>query len=167
MSKLTITKPEIGKPDATEDVKLVNALTAIETWANGQIDSTNLKGEGVETAAVKNENITKGKLSKELQELLATTFSVYVSWGLIAEAGTITTGSGNFTAAKIGTGEYEIKWTAEKEHAGYAVVAMCSNSTSAHVLTLKERTKTLFKLLAWNETVRANTEFMFVVIGIS
>lgn len=42
MSLLSLIKPIIGKPDSTEDVKLVNALTAIEAWANGQIDHTNL-----------------------------------------------------------------------------------------------------------------------------
>ena len=37
MSKLSITKPEIGKPDSTEDVKIVNALAAIEVWGNALI----------------------------------------------------------------------------------------------------------------------------------
>lgn len=42
MSILSLLKPIIGKPDATEDVKIVNALTAIESWANGNIDGTNI-----------------------------------------------------------------------------------------------------------------------------
>jgi hypothetical protein len=70
MSKLTIVKPEIGKPDASEDPKLINALTAIETWANGQIDSTNLKGEGVDEAALENESVAESKLTKAARELL-------------------------------------------------------------------------------------------------
>jgi hypothetical protein len=70
VSKLSIIKPEIGKPDATEDVKIVNALAVIEAWGNGEIDSTNLKGEGVESSAVKTGAITEAKLSVAVQLLL-------------------------------------------------------------------------------------------------
>jgi hypothetical protein len=61
MTKLSITKPEIGKPDSTEDVKLVNALTAIEAWANGEIDTTNLAAAA---------GITEGQLSSAVRTLL-------------------------------------------------------------------------------------------------
>jgi len=43
MTKLTIVQPEIGKPDSTEDVKIVNAFTALMAWANGEIDGANIK----------------------------------------------------------------------------------------------------------------------------
>jgi hypothetical protein len=86
MSKLTIIKPEVGKPDATEDVKIVNALTAIENWANGLIDSTNITKEGVETAAIKvlaittallaEGSVTESKLSAALQKRLGEAVTV-------------------------------------------------------------------------------------------
>lgn len=42
MTQLSLTLPEIGKPDKTEDVKLNTALTQIQTWGNGNIDEANL-----------------------------------------------------------------------------------------------------------------------------
>jgi hypothetical protein len=48
MTKLTLTKPEVGGKNTTEEPKVGNALTAIEQWANGEIDTTNLKNGGVE-----------------------------------------------------------------------------------------------------------------------
>lgn len=57
MTKLTLTKPEVGQKNLTEEPKVGNALTAIEQWANGEIDTFNLKNEGIEevdlSAAVK------------------------------------------------------------------------------------------------------------------
>lgn len=50
MTKLTLTKPEIGLKNITEEPKVGNALTAIEQWANGEIDTFNLKNEGIEEA---------------------------------------------------------------------------------------------------------------------
>lgn len=41
MSTLSLTLPTIGQPDSTEDPKINDAFTAIETWANGNIDATN------------------------------------------------------------------------------------------------------------------------------
>lgn len=42
MTTLSLVLPVIGQPDSTEDPKLNTALTAIQTWANGNIDATNL-----------------------------------------------------------------------------------------------------------------------------
>jgi hypothetical protein len=41
VSVLSVILPTIGQPDSTEDVKLNNALTAIQTWGNGNIDASN------------------------------------------------------------------------------------------------------------------------------
>lgn len=41
MSLLSLVLPTIGQPDSTEDPKLNTALTAIQTWANGNIDPVN------------------------------------------------------------------------------------------------------------------------------
>jgi hypothetical protein len=70
MSILSLIKPIIGQPDATQDPKIVNALTAIETWANGQIDSTNLKALAIVEAAIANGSVSEGKLSAAVQALL-------------------------------------------------------------------------------------------------
>lgn len=50
MTKLTVTKPEVGQKNTTEEPKVGNALTALELWANGEIDTFNLKNEGIEEA---------------------------------------------------------------------------------------------------------------------
>lgn len=42
MSVLSLILPTIGQPDSTEDPKINTALTAIQTWANGNIDLTNM-----------------------------------------------------------------------------------------------------------------------------
>jgi microcystin-dependent protein len=42
MSNLNLTPPTIGQPNSTEDVDIVNAFNAIQTWANGNIDTTNV-----------------------------------------------------------------------------------------------------------------------------
>lgn len=44
-----------------------------------------------------------------------------MSWGQISSAGAIETGSGDFTVAHLGTGEYEVKWTTARSSAKYAV----------------------------------------------
>lgn len=71
MSLLTLIKPILGKPDATEDVKLVNALTAIEAWANGQIDHTNLTAAaGILGSQVAAATIAESNLTEALQALV-------------------------------------------------------------------------------------------------
>jgi hypothetical protein len=42
MSLLNLTPPSIGQPNATEDVDVVNAFNTIQTWANGNVDESNL-----------------------------------------------------------------------------------------------------------------------------
>jgi hypothetical protein len=56
MSLLSLVKPIIGRPDSTEDVKLINALTAIEAWSNGGIGEENLSPS---VAAILNGTITQ------------------------------------------------------------------------------------------------------------
>ncbi len=45
MSELSLVLPEIGKPDTTEDPKIVTAFTAIQTFANGNIGGVNVEDE--------------------------------------------------------------------------------------------------------------------------
>lgn len=72
MSVLTIVKPEIGKPDLTQDPKIVNALTAIENWANGNISSENLlEAAEILGTQIKNGTITEAQLGEALKTTLA------------------------------------------------------------------------------------------------
>lgn len=45
MSLLNLTLPSIGQPNSTEDVKIVNALTAIQSVVNGNLDSSNFAAQ--------------------------------------------------------------------------------------------------------------------------
>lgn len=47
MSLLSLVLPIINQPDKTEDPKINTAFTAIQNWANGNIDSSNVKAEGL------------------------------------------------------------------------------------------------------------------------
>ena len=42
MTQLTLQIPVVGQSDSTEDPKVANSLTSIQSWANGNIDHTNL-----------------------------------------------------------------------------------------------------------------------------
>lgn len=53
--------------------------------------------------------------------------AVRLSWGLLSESGAITAGSGDFTVAHIGVGEYEVKWNVAKASASYAVIPNAQN----------------------------------------
>lgn len=41
MTELSLTLPELGKPDKTQDPKIVTALTTIQNLINGNLDITN------------------------------------------------------------------------------------------------------------------------------
>ncbi len=43
MTQISLETPEIGKPDKTEDQKIITCFTTIQTAINGNLDSTNLK----------------------------------------------------------------------------------------------------------------------------
>jgi microcystin-dependent protein len=47
MGLLSLVLPVVGLADKTEDVKISNALAAIQSWANGGIDATNLANGAV------------------------------------------------------------------------------------------------------------------------
>jgi hypothetical protein len=81
MSILSLVKPIIGKPDATEDVRIVNALTAIEVWANGNIGADNLLAESILEAALAKGSVGESRLSAAVIALLGAKVS-----GLSVEA---------------------------------------------------------------------------------
>ncbi len=47
MTQISLETPEIGKPDKTEDPKIITCFTTIQTAINGNLDSTNLKPASV------------------------------------------------------------------------------------------------------------------------
>lgn len=60
MTKLSITPPTTGELNSTADPKVVTALKAVETWANGEVGTANIAAE----------NVTEAMLTKALQEKL-------------------------------------------------------------------------------------------------
>lgn len=42
MGSITLQIPQSGQPNSTEDVKVANGLTTLQTWANGNIDGANV-----------------------------------------------------------------------------------------------------------------------------
>src|SRR6185312_11970680 len=52
MSQLSIVMPTVGLPDTTEDVKVINAFTAIQNVVNGNLDGTNLSAAAAQSAGV-------------------------------------------------------------------------------------------------------------------
>lgn len=52
MGQISIPIPVTGQPNSTEDVKIASALTTIETWANGNVDATNLTAGLAQSAIV-------------------------------------------------------------------------------------------------------------------
>ena len=51
MTVLSISEPEIGQPDSTQDPKIISAFTAIESVVNGNLDSGNFAGAYKDGAA--------------------------------------------------------------------------------------------------------------------
>jgi hypothetical protein len=55
MTTVSLILPEVGKPDSTQDPRIVTAFTTLQTWANGNVDSTNLSKGAVNGEAVNKE----------------------------------------------------------------------------------------------------------------
>lgn len=70
MTELAYPLPEIGEPSLAADPRTLEALINIKAWAQGQIDSTNLKALGVAQANLAAESVSEAKLTKEVAELL-------------------------------------------------------------------------------------------------
>jgi hypothetical protein len=78
------------------------------------------KATEIKTASITNERpvITAGTVRQETG-----TAQSFLSWGYVAENGTIEAGTGDFTITKVETGVYRITWTKAKSASYYAVVA--------------------------------------------
>lgn len=86
MTELNYTLPEIGEPSIAADPRTLQALVNIKTWAEGHIDSANLKAEGVEGPSIKKESITEVKLSAAVAALLNSKVSGLAAVGVEANS---------------------------------------------------------------------------------
>lgn len=118
-------------------------------------------GEPENKATVKGDRLGTGTVRQETG-----TAQSFMSWGNIAATAAISGGTGDYTAAKIGTGEYEIKWTTPKVSASYAVVAQVLESEAVPITLppttsgFTVRTKVIggaLTNLAWCFTVAATS----------
>lgn len=86
--------------------------------------------------------------------------------GRVTEAGAIdAAGSGDWTVAKIGTGEYEVKWTTERGAASYAVVATPFTNSVIALVFVVETTAKVFKVRTFSSAgVQKDMPFSFIAV---
>jgi hypothetical protein len=58
MGIISLQNPQIGQPDTTEDVKIQNNFTTLQTVINGNIDSTNLSAATSQSAGINQSGLT-------------------------------------------------------------------------------------------------------------
>ncbi len=116
MTQISLETPEIGKPDKTEDPKIITCFTTIQTAINGNLDSTNLKPASV-TGESLDPTVTGLRMIAEGGGLIGGSAAVgtylpSTSGGAVIKA---TAGSVEYTAAtgappmfKIRTSEFEV-----------------------------------------------------------
>lgn len=120
MTQLALVLPVIGQPDSTEDPKLNTALTTIQSWANGNVDSSNLTAAtsvsaGINTSGTK----VKGSFEKAGEDTRTN-----VAYGTMATADEVT-GIVLPTAGKLIVAYKAIWWLAG---AGEASIGLFLNA---------------------------------------
>lgn len=94
----------------------------------------------------------------------------FLSWGVVSASGAVEAGTGDYTVAKLGSGEYEVKWTVAKTSAHYAVNATASGGigTAVAVLIPAVRSKGtvgfVLQFLSPAEALKS-TEFHFIALA--
>lgn len=110
------------------------------------------KATKIEAAQITNERPVAGPTSGRM------------SWGSIAFGGGILASSGDFTVAKTGSGEYEIKWNTEKSSASYAVV--CGQEQVQAFTQASTITKKVVHIKCLNNAGAATNEnFYFIAVS--
>jgi hypothetical protein len=85
-----------------------------------------------------------------------------LSWGVVNAAGAIVAGSGDFTVAKSGTGEYGLKWNTPKSST-YALVVTCEG---IRVLAWALLAPTIAEVHTFNLAgASVNSGFYFFAVG--
>lgn len=118
MTSLSLVLPEIGVPDLTEDPKIVTAFSTIQVWANGNIDSTNLKAGSV----------NEDRLSAAVQALL----NQKVSGLTLTSHGTSTTAVPGELALMEGSGTLTV--TLPATSLGRTVGVFCGPATTSVIV---------------------------------
>jgi hypothetical protein len=121
MSLLTITPPIVGQPDSTEDVKIVNALSAISTWANGNIDATNFTAAAVQAAAMNQ----SGQVVKGVTNIATSESRTNTAYGTLTTPGQV----GNIVLANNGLllVGYHATWQASASNAAKVAIFLGAN----------------------------------------
>jgi len=167
IANLAVTEPKLGA-EAVSEGKIKNlAVTAAKIAAN-TITGAKIAAEAIETAAIKAAAVTAPKLGLGTIRQEGEPPQAFVSWGQISEAGVIEASSGDFTIAKITTGEYEIKWTKEKTSLNYACVVTPWGGTLPAVGAVTAPAKKTLTIHPVEKTgVAINAPFTFIVIAAS
>lgn len=174
LRKQLTTLVELAKLKVTETVELpAESLTtamlkalAVTTakLGEGAVTAAKLGSEAVETAKIKTGAVTGPKLGEGTVRQETGTTQSFLSWGSISETGAIKAGSGDYTFAKIGAGEYELKWKTAKGTGNYTLVVSCEGGElTSNVIT--ESAKAL--IIFGHGSGLVSTAFSFVAVAAS
>lgn len=80
MSQIALSIPQVGLSDQTEDPKVANDFTILQTWANGNVDGSNLSAAAAQSACINQAGqVVKGALSVAPSQ--STTSATYTTLG--------------------------------------------------------------------------------------
>lgn len=114
-----------GQPDSTEDPKVTNAFTALTTWANGNIDATNMTAAFAQSVAANQAGQTvKAQFNKAAADTL-TNQAAYTSLGDVTAALTV-------PANALVLVSYQALW---KPSGGTATAALFAGATQLRDMT--------------------------------
>lgn len=63
MAIISISVPVVGSPNTTEDPKIANALTTLQTLVNGNLDAANIADSAIGTNEIANSAVTSAKIA--------------------------------------------------------------------------------------------------------
>lgn len=126
MSQISLSIPQVGLPDTTEDVKVANNFTTIQNVINGGLDGTNLSAAGAQSAAVNQSGQTvKGSFIK-----LGTDTTTSTTFGTLStpdQVAGITLGSAGLLFVY-----YRAQWVCTAG-GGAGAAEICLNGTAVQV----------------------------------
>ena len=141
----------------TADIANVAALVGPPT---GFVTASALAAEAVTAPKLGAAAVTASKLGLGTVRQEGEPAQSFLSWGEISGTGAILSGSGDFTAAKVETGKYEVTWTKEKSSANYAVSITCANKNC--VATVETTTAKGFVMRQFSENLAVGVAFSFL-----
>lgn len=125
MSVLNLILPTVGQPDSTEDPKINTALTAVQAWANGNIDSSNLSLGTLQSAAVNqaSQTVKGGSVVSTSQ---ATSSAAYTTLGTPDQVANVQLNTPGILAIW-----YHATWQESVNNAARAAIFLNSNQLKA------------------------------------